>query len=68
MCVTVTKLLVSLLLLRCGLLNLKRKQMFHNVLPRLLQFLLCGCQLQKLMTTIMDKLSDFDYGCDVSHD
>lgn len=66
--ITVTKFLVSLLLLRCGLLNLKRKQMFHNLLPRLLQFLLRGCQLQKLMTNIMDERSDFDSGCDVSHD
>lgn len=69
MCViTVTKFLVSLLLLRCGLLNLKRKQMFHNRLRRLLQCLLCGCQLQKLMTNIINNLSDFDYCCDMSHD
>lgn len=69
MCViTVTKFLVSLLLLRCGLLNLKRKQMFHNLLRRLLQCLLSGCQLQKLMTNIINNRSDFDYCCDVSHD
>lgn len=67
-CDNCNQLLVVLLLLRCGLRNLKRKQMFHNLLGTLLQFLPCGCRLQNLMANITDNLSDFDCGCDVSHD
>lgn len=33
-CDNCNQVLVSLLLLRCGRLNLKRKQMFHNLLGR----------------------------------